>query len=101
MNRRPRGRLYRSVGSDTEIVLVAPDGAEMARWALPARRAPDLSLVDALARLQLRARRSGCTIRLVDPSPRLSELLDLAGLMGEQGQDRVGIPNSEKGDCPW
>jgi len=60
------------VGSDTEIVLVASGGAEVARWPLPATSPPDLSVVDALARLQLRARRSGCTIRLVDPSPRLS-----------------------------
>ncbi|CAN5288407.1 hypothetical protein BH18ACT4_BH18ACT4_03770 [soil metagenome] len=41
---------------------------------------PDLAAVDALARLQLEARRLGCSIRLVDPSEELCELLTLAGL---------------------
>jgi len=41
---------------------------------------PDLALVDALARLQLSARRLGCSIRLRNPSPDLLDLLDLVGL---------------------
>jgi hypothetical protein len=41
---------------------------------------PDLALVDALARLQLAARRLGCSVRLRDPCEQLRELLDLAGL---------------------
>ena len=40
----------------------------------------DLAVVDCLARLQLAARRAGCTVRLLDPDPELLELLDLAGL---------------------
>ena len=39
----------------------------------------DLGLVDALARLQLEARRVGCSIR-VQPCDRLRELLELVGL---------------------
>jgi len=41
---------------------------------------PYLSVVDALARLQLAARQAGCTIRLQAPSTELLELLDLVGL---------------------
>ena len=41
---------------------------------------PDLALVDALARLQLAARRRGCSIQLRDPCEELRELLDLVGL---------------------
>jgi hypothetical protein len=37
-------------------------------------------VVDELARLQLAARRIGCSIRLRDPSRELREVLDLAGL---------------------
>lgn len=42
--------------------------------------APDMAIVDALARLQLSARRLGCEIRLLNATERLRELLDLAGL---------------------
>ena len=41
---------------------------------------PDAGTVEALARLQLTARRHGRWIRLRDPSPELRELLDLFGL---------------------
>jgi hypothetical protein len=40
----------------------------------------DLALVEALARLQLAARRLGCSIRLRDPCEELCGLLDLVGL---------------------
>ncbi|MEV6650489.1 STAS domain-containing protein [Streptomyces sp. NPDC051219] len=42
--------------------------------------APDLAAVDALARLQLTARRTGGRIRLLRPSGRLRALLGLVGL---------------------
>ena len=41
---------------------------------------PDIGYVDALARLQLGARRRGSRVRLVRPCPRLLELLALVGL---------------------
>ena len=41
---------------------------------------PDLTLIDALAQLQLAARRRGSTVRLREPSDRLRELLDLVAL---------------------
>jgi hypothetical protein len=66
---------------------------------------PDLAVVDALARLQLVARRLGCSIYLANPSPELIDLVELAGLSdvlqvvreaehGEQLRiDEVVMPN--------
>jgi anti-anti-sigma regulatory factor len=41
---------------------------------------PDLDTVDALARLQLSARRRGCRVELRNVPPDLAELLELCGL---------------------
>ena len=41
---------------------------------------PDVRAVDALARMQVVARRAGCTIRLRDATDRLRELVELMGL---------------------
>ena len=41
---------------------------------------PSLATVGALARMQLNAKRSGCTIEIENAGPALLELLDLAGL---------------------
>ena len=41
---------------------------------------PDAVTVDALARLQLGARRSGCRVRLRGASPELRRLVELMGL---------------------
>jgi ABC-type transporter Mla MlaB component len=41
---------------------------------------PDLAAINALARLQLTARRLGCRIRLRNAAPELRALLDLVGL---------------------
>ena len=41
---------------------------------------PDAVTVDALARLQLAARRHGCRVRLCNASSELLELVDLMGL---------------------
>ena len=52
---------------------------------------PDLGLVDALARLQLTARRRGCSIQ-VRPCDELRELLLLAGLaevLGVEPQRKI------------
>jgi ABC-type transporter Mla MlaB component len=42
--------------------------------------APDAVTVDALARLQLAARRSGCSVRLENASAELLELVDFMAL---------------------
>ena len=46
---------------------------------------PGLFVVDAVARLSLCARRLGWDVRVRDPG--LRELLDLAGLLGEDGRE--------------
>ncbi|MGW2852866.1 STAS domain-containing protein [Streptomyces sp. NPDC001215] len=66
---------------------------------------PALTTVDALARLQLAARRAGGRIRLRDPAPALRALLDLAGLpielegQVEQREPALGVEEAvEPGD---
>lgn len=69
------------VGDGTRVVVVLLDGdSELATWRLDCPVPPDLSAVETVARLQLAARRLGCSIRLEDPCPDLRELLDLVGL---------------------
>jgi anti-anti-sigma regulatory factor len=71
----------------------------------------DLATIDGLARLQLTARRLGRRVRLRDPSPALSELLDLFGLADvlrveprrqpEEREQPLGIEERvEMGDPP-
>lgn len=62
------------------VLLVGTD--EVATWPLVSGRAPDLELVDDLARLQLMARRLGCAIGLRESHDELTELLALVGLAG-------------------
>ena len=62
------------------MVVLLRGRSELATWALAPRGRLDLSVVDDLARLQLAARRLGCSIRLRAPDGQLLELLDLAGL---------------------
>jgi anti-anti-sigma regulatory factor len=52
---------------------------------------PDLAVVDALARLQLAARRLGYSIGLRNPSPELRALLDLVGL-ADVVRDTAALP---------
>lgn len=55
---------------------------------------PGLTAVDALARMELTARRAGGRIRLHGPDPALSALLDLVGLRFET------CACSGRADCP-
>ena len=66
------------------FVVLRRDGEELARWPLPGGRAV-LATVDALARLQLAARRRGCSIVVREPGDDLAGLLDLVGLGVEVG----------------
>jgi hypothetical protein len=72
------------------VVVVGPEGAEVAAWSIEGPGAPDLALVDALARTQLRARRLGGAIQLRHGSKELLELLDLVGLGGQVGGETEG-----------
>jgi ABC-type transporter Mla MlaB component len=60
--------------------------------------APDAATVDALARLQLRARRSGYEIRLRRVPERLEELLRLAGM--EEALPLEGGRHAEQREQP-
>jgi hypothetical protein len=61
----------------------------------------DLELVDALARLQLAARRCGCCIEVTGAPAEVVELIELAGLretlgveplrQAEQREERLGV----------
>jgi ABC-type transporter Mla MlaB component len=62
----------------TVVLVCGPN--EVASWPLTGDGRPDLSAVEALARLQVAARRLGCSIQLRDTCAELSELLHLAGL---------------------
>jgi hypothetical protein len=76
-----------------EVVLLR-DGEEVACWPL---RAPDgrvdLGAVDAVARLQLEARRQGCTVWLRHACPDLVDLLQLTGLVAvlQMGREAEGL----------
>jgi hypothetical protein len=82
------------------VVLVRGD-AELARWRLAGRARPDLAVVEELARLELTARRVGCSIRLRDVRAELCQLLDLVGLSGVLA-GTAGLPREVGGEseCP-
>jgi ABC-type transporter Mla MlaB component len=71
---------------------------------------PDAGTIEALARLQLTARRLGRGVRLRDPSRELRELLDLFGLSGvlsveprrqpEQREQPLGVEERVEGGNP-
>jgi hypothetical protein len=72
------------------IVFLGPNGVEVAGWVVAGRGAPDLSVVDRLARTQLAARRMGGHVRVLDMSTDLADLLDLVGLRREVGGEPEG-----------
>jgi ABC-type transporter Mla MlaB component len=55
---------------------------------------PDAVTVDALARLQLAARRHRCEVRLRNASPELLDLVELMGLADVLGEER--FPHAAK-----
>jgi len=68
--------------------------------------APDAITVDALARLQLAARRNGSEIRLQHASAELLELADFMGLGGvlqgqpEEREDALRVEKEREADDP-
>lgn len=62
------------------VVIVGADGRVLARCSLGGPGDPGLGAVDELARLALLAGRLGGVMTLLDASPALGEMLDLAGL---------------------
>jgi len=61
-------------------VALEGSGADLVVCDVGALVDPDAAMVDALARLQLTARRLGCQVRLRDACGELRELLTLVGL---------------------
>jgi hypothetical protein len=69
-----------------------------------------LSTIDALARLQLAARRRGCVLRLLDVPDELRELAAYLGLekalglepcgQAEEREERLGVEEEGKLDDP-
>ena len=70
----------------------------------------EMETIDLLARLQLAARRHGCTMRFLHASPALGELIAFAGLDGvlsvearreaEEGEDPVRVEEERQLDDP-
>jgi hypothetical protein len=67
-------------GTTRDVVLVLDGDVEVVLWRMDGMSDPDLHVVEALARLQLAARRVGGSIRLRNPCQRLRALLEFAGL---------------------
>jgi hypothetical protein len=61
-------------------VVVVDGGVEVALWRADDLDRPTLEVVEALARLQLHAKRLGCEIKVRDACSELRGLLDLVGL---------------------
>ena len=92
------------------VVVVGPDGTEVARCDLRGEGSPDLGAVDQVARLAFLAGRLEGHITLAEVSPSLRELLEFAGLyiemegQAELGEETLGIQQGEEeahlGDPP-
>lgn len=94
--------------TSTTVVLVVGDGTEVLVGRVDAR-APDLALVDALARLQLMARRRGWIVALREAPEELRALLDLVGLIDvlpleprreTERREQVGVEEVVQSDDP-
>jgi hypothetical protein len=86
-------------GADVgSLALVDGEGRVVGRWALVRAGGPGLGDVAALARLHLEARRHGCTLVLLEPCPRLLELLDLTGLAALAGSGGEPRRQAEGGE---
>lgn len=78
--------------------MLARGDTEIASWRLPDTDEADLATVDALARLQLEARRMGCTISVHGVSRILGGLIRLAGLVDVLVGDSVVEVGGESED---
>lgn len=86
-------------------VVLRRGNEELTSWPLPWRRPVGLEVVDELARLQLHARRLGCSVRLRGAGPELMELLALVGLGIEvggepEGGEQIGVEEVVMPDDP-
>ncbi|MFB6594029.1 STAS domain-containing protein [Streptomyces diastaticus] len=77
-----------------ELARRAAAGAEEALCDVSGVHPPHLAAVDALARLCLTARRTGCRLRLHRPAPQLRALLILVGLAEPLGLTTAPDPTA-------
>jgi hypothetical protein len=86
-------------GTWCRVRAIGVGGSVLATWVVAAARPPDLGLVDLLAKLCLAARRAGAGRVVVEPCPRLAELLELTGLgqMGREPEAREDLGGVQKG----
>ena len=77
-----------SSGSLNQMEPIRPDAHPQLTWDVGALEYADVGTVDAIAKLQLAVRRQGLDLRLVNVSPELRELIDLAGLC-----EVLGVPD--------
>ena len=57
---------------------------------------PDIGMIDALARMQLAARRVGWTVRVGTACPELCELIELSGLGIALALETIGQPEERE-----
>jgi ABC-type transporter Mla MlaB component len=85
-------------------VLLADDATDQLECDVGAITAPDAVTIDALARLQLTAKRLGCEVRIRRASPELRDLVAFMGLSGVIPlSDRSGLQarrQPEEGEQP-
>ena len=83
------------------VVLLAGGEIEVARWPLMVAGRVDLAVVEQLSRLQLAARRMGCSLQLHDMCDELTELLAFLGLAKAVTgvvAEVVGLPSQVSGE---
>jgi len=84
------------------VLIVGPEGTQLACFVLEGKGAPDISAVDALAQLALFARRLGGDVVVAEVSVALSGLLELAGLglemqrQPELGEESLGLQKGQE-----
>ncbi len=69
------------------IVCIGGRGRVVAAWPVAGEGRPDLATVDALAQLQLAARRLGVSIEVREMCGELAALVELVGLRRELGRE--------------
>jgi hypothetical protein len=72
------------------IEIVRGDGTPLTAFGVGGGGRPDLAAVDTIAHLALLARRAGARMTLVDVSPELRSLVELAGLALEMEREAEG-----------
>lgn len=81
------------------IVFIAGCGQVVAAWPVAGAGPPDLGTVEALAQLQLSARRLGVSIEVREMCGELAELVELVGLrreLGGEAESREQVPDVEE-----